>query len=132
MILFSHAHASSLKIMESRPCLEHLHIHKPSPILLPAVAVGSHGSPSLVLMQELQANNAALVNAVRQLGHEQDKIREEVRAEVQAEKEAHLKGLRAELDNMRQLHQKHEVLFQQLWWLHCRSLMSVFRASDFH
>lgn len=64
-----------------------------------------------MFMQELQANNIALLSAVRQLSDEQDRTREEVRAEVQAEKEAHLEELRAALNNMRQLRENEEVLY---------------------
>lgn len=69
------------------------------------------GSQSSAWVQELQANNIALLGAVRQLSDEQDRTREEVRAEVQAEKETHLEELRAALNNMRQLRTNEEVCF---------------------
>ncbi len=61
-------------------------------------------------MQELQANNAALLSAVRQLSEEQETTREAVREEVEAEKNQHVEELRKQLALLRQTRQAEQVL----------------------
>ncbi|KAK9833120.1 hypothetical protein WJX74_007929 [Apatococcus lobatus] len=101
---------------------ENQHLRHNRPIRAPPAAPATMDSSDVINhrlllfkdIKELQANNIALLSAVRQLSDEQDRTREEVRAEVQAEKEAHLEELRAALNNMRQLRESEGALIPTL------------------
>ncbi|KAK9868953.1 hypothetical protein WJX84_009220 [Apatococcus fuscideae] len=84
------------------------------PDMMDSSAVIDHRLLPFKDIKELQANNAALLSAVRQLSEEQETTREAVREEVEAEKNQHVEELRKQLALLRQTRQAEQEVQDQL------------------